>query len=79
MKSSLTGKHFTLECELTDKIEDLKAKIEEKTGIPPDRQCLIFTGNGRCEKFEDGKTLLDHGVMSDGTVHLVLRIGTPYS
>jgi len=67
---TLTGKEIEIDIEPTDRVERIKERVEEKEGIPPQQQRLIFSG----KQMNDEKTAADYKVSGGSVLHLVLAL-----
>ena len=67
---TLTGKEIEVDIETNTKVEVIKERVEEKEGIPPTQQRLIFSG----KQMSDEKTATDYKIQAGSVIHLVLAL-----
>jgi ubiquitin-like protein Nedd8 len=67
---TLTGKEVELDVEVSDTIVRIKERMEEKEGIPPIQQRLIFGG----KQMHDEKTAKDYNIEGGSVIHMVLAL-----
>ena len=66
----LNGTIIAMEVEVSDRVENVKAKLQEKLGIPSNQQMLIRAG----QQLQDGCTFSDYNIPNQSTIHLVVRL-----
>ena len=67
---TVSGREIELDVEKKDTIEKVKRRIEEKEGIPPRQQRLVFSGR----EMVDSKTIENYGVGAGQKINLVLSL-----
>ena len=71
---TLTGKEIPIEVQETDRIYRIKELLEEKEGIPPVQQRLIYQG----KQISDDDTILSARLEPGTQLHLVLTLRGGY-